>query len=179
MNTSMLGTLDEEHKIQYLFNLAKEHRDRVKTFSELFEDIKVQEKECKTMQKMTLKQLEAKKKERLLINPEGNNYSKPVRIQTEKYDKLKIIDNTSIFELYEASLNPKIKLSDHGRQWEEMLETDFKLMKANRAKTENESHLAVPVKQLSKSRRLSINMNALKVDDTIERNKTINGKQIH
>lgn len=44
------------------------------TFTELYEDVKEREKKVKNTNKMSLKQLEAKKKERLNSQPEVMEY---------------------------------------------------------------------------------------------------------
>lgn len=132
-NVFAIKQMNDEQKQIYQQQINKEHRDRVKTFAELFDDIKVLEKQFKNTTKMSLKQLEAKKKERLTINPEVNIYAKPTN-QDEKYDKFKVMEGSKLFEIYESAVNPKLKLSETGKQWEEMLETDLRNMKTERLK---------------------------------------------
>ena len=126
--------MDEAEKQMYLQQWSKEHRDRVKTFAELFDDIKILEKQFKNTTKMSLKQLEAKKKEWLTNSSELNLFAKLNNNQDEKYDNFKVMEGSKLFEIYESAANPKIKLTETGREWEEMFDTDLRNMKTEKLK---------------------------------------------
>lgn len=142
-----IKSIDKEVHMLMEEELKHEHERKVLTFSELYSgtpfltflDVLKKEKQIKTATKMSLKQLEAKRKEKLIVLPGQIDYGS--HDVDPRFDKLNnkgsanmITNNESLFDMYETSVEKRIIKTEFQKGIEDMLESDHRKFKAERKK---------------------------------------------
>lgn len=149
-----------------------------------FLDVLKKEKQIKTATKMSLKQLEAKRKEKLIVLPGQIDYGS--HDVDPRFDKLNnkgsanmITNNESLFDMYETSVEKRIIKTEFQKGIEDMLESDHRKFKAERKKqTIEEGDVWFRSNNLSKIKSTEKMAHSKKTSKNIDIAKTIDSVKI-